>query len=217
LPPTTDPVLCYVTDRRLLAAGRGLTAEEALVKTAARAASAGVDWIQIREKDLGANTLLQLTTEILHRSPAARILVNDRLDVALAAGAAGVHLGGESLPVAPVRRWCAGHAPAGFRIGRSCHSLDEARAAQIDGADYLFFGPVFATPSKLAYGPPQGIDRLGAVCRALSIPVVAIGGITPQNAGSCIAAGAAGVAAIRWFQDPGDLAGRVAALRAACR
>jgi thiamine-phosphate pyrophosphorylase len=217
LPPTTDPVLCYVTGRRLLAVGRGLTVEEALVETAARAASAGVDWIQIREKDLAANTLLQLTTEILHRSPAARILVNDRLDVALAAGAAGVHLGGESLPVAPVRRWCHGHAPEGFHIGRSCHSLEEARAAEKDGSDYVFFGPVFATPSKLAYGPPQGTGRLGAVCRALSIPVVAIGGITPQNAGSCIAAGAAGVAAIRWFQEPGELTARLATLRAACR
>ena len=95
-------------------------------------------------------------------------------------------------------------------------ALEGARAAEADGADYVFFGPVFATPSKLVYGPPQGIEALARVCHALHVPVVAIGGITPENAAACIASGARGIAAIRWFQEPGDLDARVAALRAAC-
>lgn len=183
---------------------------------AARAAGAGVDWIQIREKDLGGRALFDLVSAVVAQAAPARILVNDRLDVALAAGAAGVHLGGEGLPVGPVRGWCGAGAPKGFLVGKSCHSLEEARLAEREGADYVFFGPVFATPSKLAFGPPQGIERLGEVCRALRIRVVAIGGITPKNACECVHAGAGGVAAIRWFQEPGDLDARVAALRGAC-
>lgn len=209
-------VLCYVSDRRSLELEPGGDAENALVSLAARAARAGVDWIEIREKDLGGRALLDLVSAVVAQAAPARILVNDRLDVALAAGAAGVHLAGTSLPVAPVRDWCRTRAP-GLLIGKSCHSPEEALEAQNDGADYVFFGPVFSTPSKLAYGPPQGIEALAAVSHALRIPVIAIGGITPENAARCIAAGAGGIAAIRWFQGPGDLAARVTALRAACR
>jgi thiamine-phosphate pyrophosphorylase len=90
-------------------------------------------------------------------------------------------------------------------VGASCHSLEAAEQAAADGADYLFFGPVFATPSKQAFGPPQGLLRLERVCRAVSLPVLAIGGITPQNAGACLHAGAAGVAAIRLFQQAPEL------------
>lgn len=208
------PILCYVSDRRSIA-GAGGDTTAALVSLAARAARAGVDWIEIREKDLGGGALFELVSAMVVQCSPARVLVNDRLDVALAAGAAGVHLAGTSLPVGPVREWCRGRAP-GLMIGKSCHSIDEARAAEADGADYIFFGPVYSTPSKLAYGVPQGIEALARVCRALHIPVVAIGGITAENAGECIAAGARGAAAIRWFQEPGDLEGRVAALRAAC-
>jgi thiamine-phosphate diphosphorylase len=215
LPHTTNPVLCYVSDRRSLEAEPGGDAAGALVSLAARAARAGVDWIQIREKDLGGRALFDLVAAVVAQSASARVLVNDRLDVALAAGAAGVHLGGASLPVAPVREWRRERAP-GLLIGKSCHSIEEARAAEADGADYVFFGPVFATPSKLVYGPPQGIEALARVCRGLHIPVVAIGGITPENAAACIASGARGIAAIRWFQEPGDPDARVGALRAAC-
>lgn len=209
-----NPILCYVSERRSIAAEGG-DACAALVSLAARAARAGVDWIEIREKDLGGGALLELVSAVVGQCAAARVLVNDRLDVALAAGAAGVHLAGASMPVGAVRDWCRERAP-GLMIGKSCHSLEEARAAEADGADYVFFGPIFATPSKLAYGAPQGIEALVQVCRALHIPVVAIGGITAENAGTCIATGAGGVAAIRWFQEAGDLDGRVAALRAAC-
>ncbi len=190
-------------------------AADALVEIAGRAAAAGVDWIELREKDLEARTLLDLATRIVERCPRARVVVNDRLDIALAALAAGVHLSGEGLPVAVVRSWIRQRAGGAFLIGKSCHSLEEAAAAQRDGADYIFFGPIFATPSKLAYGPPQGTERLAEVCRALEIPVIVIGGITPENAGQCIAVGASGVAAIRWFQEIADLAARVASLRQA--
>jgi thiamine-phosphate pyrophosphorylase len=209
-------VLCYVTDRRSLEPEGGATPEQAIVESAERAAAAGADWIQIRERGLGGRSLLFLATECVRRCSPARVLVNDRLDVALAARAAGVHLGGQGLPIAVVSRWRRDRAPAEFLVGASCHSLEEARAAERDGADYLFFGPVFATPSKLAYGPPQGVVKLAEVARAVGIPVLAIGGITPENAAACIAAGASGVAAIRLFQQPCDLAAAVASLRAAC-
>ena len=103
----------------------------------------------------------------------------------------GVHLGAESLPVAEVVAWCAKRA-AHFVVGASCHSLAEAQSAEKAGASYLFFGPVFATPSKLAYGPPQGLQRLEEVCRSVKIPVLAIGGVTLENAATCLRAGASG-------------------------
>ena len=211
-----NPVLCYVSDRLSIETEPGGDSAAALVSLAARVARAGVDWIEIREKDLSGRALLDLVSAVVAQCAPARILVNDRLDVALAAGAAGVHLAGTSLPVAAVREWCRAHAP-GMMIGKSCHSIEEARGADADGADYIFFGPIFSTPSKLAYGAPQGIELLATVSRAVRIPVVAIGGITPENAGACIAAGARGIAAIRWFQERGDLDARVAALRAAYR
>lgn len=212
-----NSILCYVTDRRSLSPPNELTAEQAILQIAGRAAAAGVDWIQVREKDLGGRALADLVSALLRRASRARILVNDRLDIAFVVGAGGIHLGGQGLPVAAVQRWRRLHAPAAFLVGASCHSLDEAQAAERDGADYIFFGPVFSTPSKAAFGPAQGAERLAEVAGAVSTPVVAIGGITPANAAACIAAGASGVAAIRWFQEQGDLADRVAELRAACQ
>jgi len=215
LPPERKPILCYVTDRKALgctfAASPGDSISKisstdpthALLETIRRAAAAGINWIQIREKDLETRKLTELVRLAAAgaRETGARILVNDRLDVALAAGAAGVHLGEASLLVETVAEWrrSAGHAE--FRIGASCHSTEGARAAEGAGADYIFFGPVFATPSKAAFGAPQGIERLREACRAVRIPVLAIGGVTVENAHSCFAAGAAGVAAIRLFQE----------------
>lgn len=212
---SAGPLLFYVTDRRAFASGepRGTSL---LLDTIARAAAAGVDAIQLREKDLSARALLELTQAALSRAPHSKILVNDRLDVALAAGAAGVHLGEESVAVADVVKFRAvGRTPAAFLIGRSCHSLDAALAAERAGADYVFFGPVFATPSKAKFGPPQGAETLAAVCRAVRIPVVAIGGITLENAASCVAVGAAGIAAIRLFQETRDLQGVARAVKRA--
>ena len=111
-------------------------------------------------------------------------------------------LGRESLGARDVVRWCrAGNAAADFLVGVSCHSLEEAREAESAGAAYIFFGPVFDTPSKRGMGEPQGVARLGEICRGVAIPVLAIGGVSEKNAGECIRAGAAGIAAIRMFQD----------------
>ncbi len=188
--------------------------------------AAGADWVQVREKDLGTRDLLTLVRGVVGAARGARmsrraemlVIVNDRLDVALAAGADGVHLGGESLPVRDVVRWCrGGSAPSDFRIGVSCHSLAEAREAEAAGASYVFFGPVFDTPAKRRFGAPQGTDRLVEVCRAVAMPVIAIGGVQEENAADCLRAGAAGIAAIRMFQellDPATLEVRVARLHA---
>jgi thiamine-phosphate pyrophosphorylase len=212
------PILCYVTDRRSLPHAT----PGALSQKIDEVLSAGVDWLQIREKDLCARELATLTQEALLRSAIhsqgksvlSRILVNDRLDVALAERADGVHLGENGLPVNEVARLVETHVPRrDFRVGVSCHSLEAARSVASGGASYLFFGPVFATPSKAAFGLPQGEERLAEVCRAVSLPVLAIGGITLENAGACLAAGAAGLAAVRLFQDASDLAATVRALR----
>jgi thiamine-phosphate pyrophosphorylase len=199
LPPAADkPIVCYVTDRKALGSDdtlRGLTERIRL------ASAAGVDWVQIREKDLGAKDLLALVRQAVANG-SARVMVNERLDVALAAGAAGVHLGRESTPVREVVRWCrAGNAPAEFLIGVSCHGMEDAREAEAAGASYVFFGPVFDTPSKRDFGAPQGIARLAEVCRSVRIPVIAIGGVDEKNAMECVRAGAAGIAAIRLFQE----------------
>jgi thiamine-phosphate pyrophosphorylase len=207
----SGPLLCYVTDRRTIGLGDPEAITQ-LLEIMARAARAGVDAIQVREKDLSGRAQLDLVGRAATNTsntglPAnVRFLINDRLDVALAAGAAGVHLGGQSVPVEEVARFRAkGGAPANFLIGRSCHSLDESVAAERDGADYLFFGPVFATPSKAAYGPAQGLEKLATVCRTVGVPVLAIGGVTLESAAACLEAGAAGVAAIRLFQEAADL------------
>lgn len=196
------PIICYVTDRKVL--GASDSAENLLARIRA-ATTAGVDWVQIRERDMPTRELLALTkAAISARDGEARILVlvNDRLDVALAAGAAGVHLGGASLPAREVVRWLrARNAPANFWIGVSCHSVEEAREAEDAGASYVFFGPVFDTPAKRSYGPPQGIARLAKVCSAVRIPVIAIGGVNEENGTECVSAGAAGIAAIRMFQE----------------
>ncbi len=215
-------LLCYVTDRHSLAATESGDSNKSLSSKIEAAAAAGVDWIQIREKDLSGRDCALLTREALQRAAksqagnAARthIIVNDRLDIALTENADGVHLGEKSLPVAEAKRLVVDRgARNNFVIGVSCHSLEAARSAARDGADYLFLGPVFATPSKAAFGAPQGLERLATVCRAVSIPVLAIGGITLEKASACLAAGASGIAAIRLFQDAQDISSLARSLR----
>lgn len=125
-----------------------------------------------------------------------------------------MHLGEKSLPPKEARSLVKSlRREKDFLIGVSCHSLEAAKAAERGRASYLFFGPVFATPSKAAYGAPQGLKRLAEVCRTVVVPVLAIGGITLENAADCLSAGASGIAAIRLFQDAPDLAAIVRALR----
>jgi len=196
----------------------GQNREAALVQRIENALRAGVDWVQIREKDLPARDLVDLTRAAIgvrKKAPGrgdVRILVNDRFDVAWAAGAAGVHAGETSLPVRVLvdARHSAGLE--NFLVGASCHSMEGAIDAAEAGADYLFFGPIFETPSKAPFGPPQGLAKLTQVCSAVSIPVIAIGGITLENASACRETGAAGIAAIRLFQQDGEIAEIVADL-----
>jgi thiamine-phosphate pyrophosphorylase len=214
LPARGFPLLCYVTDRRSLPVAGFADSIEALTQKIADVAAAGVDWVQIREKDLTARELALLTQKALgiaakssaKSSRVPRILVNDRLDVAIATRADGAHLGEKGLPVAEAKRLVESAlrkqaVDESFLVGLSCHSLESAQAAERSGANYIFFGPVFATPSKEKFGSPQGPERLEQVCRAVSIPVLAIGGITLDNAVTCKHAGAAGLAAIRLFQN----------------
>jgi thiamine-phosphate pyrophosphorylase len=169
------------------------------VEQAREAAAAGVDLIHVRERDLEARELCELVSGIVRatRGSTTRVVVNDRVDVALACGADGVHLRGDSMPAIRVRAI----APAGFLIGCSGHSAAEAMASA-GAADYLVAGTVFPTTSKPGMTAFLGVDGLSAVVRAVSVPVLAIGGVTLARAGEAAAAGAAGVAAIGLFARP---------------
>jgi thiamine-phosphate pyrophosphorylase len=179
--------LCLVTDR---AQTRGRD----LVTVVTECLVAGLPAVQVREKDLGAGDLAALCRLVrrVTREHGALLVVNDRVDVALAVGADAVQRTHTSLTVDDIR------AVAGprLRIGASVHSLDGAVDAEARGADWVVFGPVYDTPSKRQYGPPQGLERLAAVTRVVRIPVVAIGGITPERVGEVRAAGACGVGVI---------------------
>ena len=180
--------ICLVTDRR----------RRAPVEQARDAAAAGVDLIQVRERDLEARDLSELVAGVVAvtRVSATRVVVNDRLDVALACGADGVHLRGDSIPPARARTM----VPEGFLIGCSVHGVDEAVAAARD-ADYLVAGTVFSTASKPGLTEFLGLEGLGRIAKAVHVPVLAIGGVSLDRAADVAASGAAGLAAISLFQD----------------
>jgi thiamine-phosphate pyrophosphorylase len=203
-----------VTDRRSLA-GSPDALESLLLEKIEEAVRVHVDWIQLREKDLSGSQLAVLSEQAVKRTgQAGRVLVNDRLDVAFTVNAAGVHLGEKGLPVGAARRLAEERSIGReFLVGVSRHSVEGALEAERAGADYVIFGPVFATPSKAEFGQPQGLERLKHACERLKIPVLAIGGITEQNAWACFAAGAQGIAAIRLFQNAKDLGNVVKKLR----
>lgn len=182
------PRLYVVTDRQQTA-GRSL---EAVIASVARG---GAGMVQLREKDLNARELLALGGRLQHvLAPyGIPLLINDRLDVAQALDAAGVHLAGHSLPAAQARRVLGSDK----LIGVSTHSLEQAQDARDGGADFIVFGPVFTTPSKVAYGPPQGLQQLANIVQATDLPVIAIGGINVTNLPSVLQEGAHGVAMIR--------------------
>jgi thiamine-phosphate pyrophosphorylase len=193
------PVLCLVTDRRRF----GASWEDALVRRVRAAAVGGVHLVQVRERDLDGGPLTRLVSACIDavRGTRTRVLVNDRFDVALAAGAHGVHLRGDSFRASRIRA-C---APAGFLIGRSVHSISDALvAAEGDAVDYLIFGTVFASdskPDRLA----AGLRELSAVASATRLPVLAIGGMTSDKVADVMRAGAAGVAGISMFDMPSDV------------
>jgi thiamine-phosphate pyrophosphorylase len=172
----------------------------------ANLAAAGVDLLQIREPDLSGGDLARLVARVLSAAAGtgAQVLVNDRLDVALAAGADGVHLKGESIDTASVRRL----APAGFLVGRSVHSAEEAEQAANDGADYVVVGTVFETSSKPGRSA-AGLSLLRETVRQCKAPVLAIGGMSVARAGEVAATGAAGLAAIGLFMGAAGTAEQV--------
>lgn len=193
------PLICLITRGEGRVSGLGR-----------EAASAGVDLVQIREPRLEGRVLLSVVREVIDEvAPSScRVLVNDRFDVAIAANAAGVHLRGNSFEAGRVRRL----APVGFLIGRSVHDPAEATAITRDGGcDYLIFGTVFESRNKPAGHPVAGLSTLQKVCRATPLPVIAVGGISIENAAAVVAAGAKGIAGIDLFRGP--LSSTVARLR----
>ncbi len=194
-----QPVVCMITDRRRLAGG-----EDALVQRVAAAAKAGVHLVQVRERDMEARDLSRVVARCVAavHGTRTRILVNDRLDIALTAGAHGVHLRGDSIPASRARSL----APIGFLIGRSVHAAAEAVTAHAEGGlDYLLFGAVFATASKPGQ-PPAGVQALAEVVGATPLPVLAVGGISSDTAPQLAGTGCAGFAAIGWFADGDEAA-----------
>lgn len=178
--------LCLVTDRR--------QTDRDLVAIVAECVAAGLPAVQLREKDLATLEVLDLARKLrdVTRPRGARLIVNERVDIALAAGADGVQRTGTSLSIADL------HAVAEGRlgVGASVHALDEARDAEAEGADWIFFGPIYDTPAKRAYGAPQGLQKLEAVAAVVRVPVIAIGGITPERVREVRAAGASGIGVI---------------------
>ena len=199
----SSALLCYITDRSQFS-GDEASRRRRLLEKIAEANRFGVDYIQLREKDLSARDLEVLAREVLelrteNQKLKTGFLINSRTDIALASGADGVHLRSDDIFPAEVRRiWtqCGAGAPARVTVGVSCHTPAQVAQAAAEGADFAVFGPVFEKKS----GEPTGLDALHQACRE-RIPVLALGGITLENAESCIPAGASGIAGIRLFQE----------------
>lgn len=171
------------------------TQSSVVLQTVELAASSGVELVQIREKKLPGRLLFELVRGAVERTKNTRILVNERFDIALAAGAHGVHLMSTSVPIDRVRL----SVPEGFLVGVSCHSSVEVQTAKEQGADYALLGPIFSTPGK---GKPLGIEVLSKICSEVEpFPVLAVGGIDGSNTSAVIEAGAAGFAAIRYLNE----------------
>ncbi len=189
------PVLCLITDRRRF----GPAWQQPLVEQVGAAAGAGIDLVQVREPDLAGAALLSLVRDCLDAvgGTRTRVVVNDRLDVAMAAGAHGVHLRADSMPAEHVRR-VTGRP---FLVGRSVHAVDEATAVSESGAvDYLLFGTVFESASKPGRAP-AGLTELERVAQAVRIPVLGVGGVNLERLAAVGRTGAAGWAGIGLFAD----------------
>jgi thiamine-phosphate pyrophosphorylase len=189
--PNKGPIFYYITDRKQLA---GIS----LIACIRRALDWGVDFIQIREKDLSERALYELTCRVvsLSRATKCRILVNGRADIALAAGAHGVHLPSTGLQAPALRSWL----PQNFYIGVSVHSTYEIGRACAQGVDYILLGHLFSTESKQGYGPPLGLNFLRKACTSAAAPILGLGGIRPEFVAPVLDSGAAGIAGISLFQ-----------------
>ena len=198
----SQPILYLITPGAIAETTTSADEEfQEILHQVSAAVAGGIQLIQLREKNLTARVLFELTERVMEivRGTSTKVLANDRADIAAGAGADGVHLTTRSLEAAVVRRTFGPH----FLIGVSTHSQVEARRARDAGADFVVFGPIFPTQSKKEYGPPLGIGKLSEVAHELApIPVLAIGGVSNDNAGECLRAGASGVAAITLFSEP---------------
>jgi thiamine-phosphate pyrophosphorylase len=194
---------------------RHATGGRPLVDVVTACLAAGLPAVQVREKDLGAGELHALARALRERtrSTGARLLVNDRVDVALAVRADGVHLPVAGLPPAVARTLLR----PGTLLGCSTHSAEEARRAAEAGADYVVFGPIYDTPSKRVYGPPRGLETLATLAGQVGCPVIAIGGVTADRLPELREAGAAGVAVIRALLAAPDPSRATGKILAACR
>ncbi len=199
-------ILYYIADRRQFP-GTPAEQQTRLLAKIAEAANAGVDYIQLREKDLAGRELESLTQKAVaivaaarRKASGARLLINSRSDVALACGADGVHLTGNDIPARDARALWMSVAPEPLPvIGVSCHSVEDVRKAEAQWADFAVLAPIF---EKAVTGAPGiGIASLEEACHAVRIPVLALGGVTRANAHECAVAGAAGIAGIRLFQE----------------
>lgn len=181
------PRLYLLTDRHH-------TLQRPLPSVIAQAVETGVRMVQIREKDLGTHDLISLSHRLLPlvKEHQGKILLNDRIDLVIALGADGVHLRSDSLSVSVARRLLGTES----LIGISIHSVEEARIAEGEGADFIVLGPIFDTPSKRPYGPPLGVQVLQEACQTIRLPIFAIGGITPARIPHVLSSGAYGVAVI---------------------
>jgi thiamine-phosphate pyrophosphorylase len=205
--PSLPLLLCYISDRAQFPGGRAQQ-ELCLLKKIAECAAAGVDYIQLREKDLTSRDLEALVRKAVAALPAdsqAKLLINARADVALACGAHGVHLPANDLAAGEVRTVFVRAGNPAAVIGVSAHSVEEVRQAEARGADFVAFGPVFEKNGQMN---PQGLKHLRQACQrapmpsvSSSMPILALGGVTLENAQQCLAAGAVGIAAIRLFQE----------------
>ena len=207
------PIIYLITSGATIPASTSASEDIQKILSLVRSATeARIPLIQLREKSLSARALYELAARCVEitRGSDTRLLINDRVDIARASGADGCHLTTRSLATSVVR---ATFGPD-FLIGVSTHSLEEARGARAGGADFAVFGPVFESPSKRDYGPPVGIEPLREAVGALSpFPLIALGGITYENATKVLRAGASGVAGISLFSDPTNLSSTVRVIK----
>ncbi len=207
------PTICLITSGQTTIRTEPASEEFSRILQQAKAAvAAEVDLLQLREKNLNARVLYELARQLaeLVQESATRLLINDRADIALAAGADGVHLTSASLEAAVIRKAFGDD----FLIGVSTHSLEEAREAHEHGADFVVFGPVFETESKRGHGEPIGLQKLDEVATELApFPVLALGGVTLDNVAGCLRSGVTGIAAIRMLNDPASLSRVVEEIR----